>query len=55
VEDHLLTMDELKQGIGNRAYGRRIRWSYKKESYKLFIEMMDRIEDETVRSYSSSR
>ena len=26
-KDHLLSMDELKQGIGNRAYGRRIRWS----------------------------
>jgi len=25
-KDHLLSMDELKQGIGNRAYGKKIRW-----------------------------
>jgi len=49
-KDHLLTMDELKQGIGNRAYGQKDPLvEYKKESYKLFIEMMDRVEDETVR------
>jgi preprotein translocase subunit SecA len=49
-KDHLLSMDELKQGIGNRAYGQKDPLvEYKKESYKLFTEMMDRIEDETVR------
>jgi preprotein translocase subunit SecA len=43
-------MDELKQGIGNRAYGQKDPLvEYKKESYALFTAMMDRIEDETVR------
>jgi preprotein translocase subunit SecA len=49
-KDHLLSMDELKQGIGNRAYGQKDPLvEYKKESYSLFTAMMDRIEDETVR------
>ncbi len=49
-KDHLLSMDELKQGIGNRAYGQKDPLvEYKKESYELFTAMMDRIEDDTVR------
>jgi preprotein translocase subunit SecA len=49
-KDHLLSMDELKQGIGNRAYGQKDPLvEYKKESYELFTAMMDRIEDETIR------
>jgi preprotein translocase subunit SecA len=49
-KDHLLSMDELKQGIGNRAYGQKDPLvEYKKESYELFTAMMDRIEDESVR------
>jgi preprotein translocase subunit SecA len=49
-KDHLLSMDELKQGIGNRAYGQKDPLvEYKKESYELFSAMMDRIEDEAVR------
>src|ERR1035441_620855 len=49
-KDHLLTMDELKQGIGNRAYGQKDPLvEYKKESFELFTAMMDRIEDESVR------
>ena len=49
-KDHLLSMDELKQGIGNRAYGQKDPLvEYKKESFELFQAMMDRIEDETVR------
>jgi preprotein translocase subunit SecA len=49
-KDHLLTMDELKQGIGNRAYGQKDPLvEYKKESFDLFTAMMDRIEDEAVR------
>ena len=49
-KDHLLSMDELKQGIGNRAYGQKDPLvEYKKESWELFTAMMDRIEDETVR------
>src|SRR5207245_11369195 len=49
-KDHLLSMDELKQGIGHRAYGQKDPLvEYKKESYEIFTAMMDRIEDETVR------
>ncbi|MCU1237884.1 MAG: protein translocase subunit secA [Candidatus Solibacter sp.] len=49
-KDHLLSMDELKQGIGNRAYAQKDPLvEYKKESYELFTAMMDRIEDETIR------
>jgi preprotein translocase subunit SecA len=49
-KDHLLSMDELKQGIGNRQYGQKDPLvEYKKESYQLFTALMDRIEDETVR------
>jgi preprotein translocase subunit SecA len=49
-KDHLLSMDELKQGIGLRAHGQKDPLvEYKKESFELFQAMMDRIEDETVR------
>ena len=49
-KDHLLSMDHLKEGIGIRAYGQKDPLvEYKKESYELFQDMMDRIEDETIR------
>ncbi len=49
-KDHLLSMDHLKEGIGLRGYGQKDPLvEYKKESYTLFADMMDRIEDETVR------
>jgi preprotein translocase subunit SecA len=49
-KDHLLSMDHLKEGIGMRAYAQKDPLiEYKKESFKLFQDMMDRIEDETVR------
>ena len=49
-KDHLLSMDHLKEGIGLRGYGQKDPLvEYKKESYNLFQDMMDRIEDETVR------
>jgi len=49
-KDHLLSMDHLKEGIGMRAYGQKDPLiEYKKEGFRLFQEMMDRIEDETVR------
>ena len=49
-KDHLLSMDHLKEGIGLRGYGQKDPLvEYKKESFKLFQDMMDRIEDETVR------
>jgi len=49
-KDHLLSIDSLKEGIGLRGYGQKDPLvEYKKESYQLFEEMMDRIEDEAVR------
>ncbi|MCU1328245.1 MAG: protein translocase subunit secA [Bryobacterales bacterium] len=49
-KDHLLSMDHLKEGIGLRSYGQKDPLvEYKKESFRLFEAMMDRIEDETVR------
>ena len=49
-KDHLLTMDHLKEGIGLRGYGQKDPLvEYKKESFELFQEMWDRIEDESVR------
>ncbi|HKW98205.1 MAG TPA: preprotein translocase subunit SecA [Bryobacteraceae bacterium] len=49
-KDHLLSMDHLKEGIGLRGYGQKDPLvEYKKESFILFQDMMDRIEDETVR------
>ena len=49
-KDHLLSMDHLKEGIGLRGYGQKDPLlEYKKESYTLFQDMMNRIEDETVR------
>jgi preprotein translocase subunit SecA len=49
-KDHLLSMDHLKEGIGLRGYAQKDPLiEYKKESFTLFQDMMDRIEDETVR------
>jgi preprotein translocase subunit SecA len=49
-KDHLLAMDHLKEGIGLRGYGQRDPLvEYKRESYTMFEELMDRIEDETLR------
>jgi preprotein translocase subunit SecA len=49
-KDHLLSMDHLKEGIGLRSYAQKDPLiEYKKESFKLFEAMMDRIEDETIR------
>ncbi|MCW5965845.1 MAG: preprotein translocase subunit SecA [Bryobacterales bacterium] len=49
-KDHLLSMDHLKEGIGLRGYGQKDPLiEYKKESYALFQELMERIEDEIVR------
>src|SRR5580658_10108961 len=49
-KDHLLSMDHLKEGIGLRSYGQKDPLiEYKKESYTMLQDMMDRIEDETAR------
>ncbi|MBU4202790.1 MAG: preprotein translocase subunit SecA, partial [Acidobacteria bacterium] len=49
-KDHLLGMDYLKEGIGLRGYGQRDPLiEYKKESYSMYQDMMDRIEEDTVK------
>ena len=49
-KDHLLSMDHLKEGINLRSYGQKDPLiEYKKEGFDLFQDMMDRIEDETIR------
>ena len=47
---HLLSMDDLKSGIGLRGYGQKDPLvEYKKESFRMFEAMMARIEEEVVR------
>src|ERR1041384_4844057 len=49
-KDHLLSMDHLKEGIGLRGYGQKDPLiEYKKESFVMFQDMMDRMEDEAIR------
>jgi preprotein translocase subunit SecA len=48
-KDHLLSMDHLKEGINLRSYGQKDPLiEYKKESFVMFQDMMDRIEDEAI-------
>ncbi len=48
--DHLYELDELKGGIGLRAYGQKDPLlEYKSEAFKLFLELDGRIEDESLR------
>ncbi len=48
-KDHLLAVDQLKEGIGLRGYGQKDpRIEYQKEAYQMFIEMLDRIKKDTV-------
>jgi preprotein translocase subunit SecA len=49
-KDHLLALDHLKEGIHLRAYAQKDpKIEYKRESFELFGEMKQRIEDELVR------
>ncbi len=49
-KDHLYSLDHLKEGIGLRGYGQRDPLvEYKKESFALFQDMRQRIEEEIVR------
>jgi preprotein translocase subunit SecA len=49
-KDHLLNIDHLKEGIGLRGYGQRDPLvEYKKESFDLFQEMMERIQEHVVK------
>jgi preprotein translocase subunit SecA len=49
-KDHLLAMDQLKEGIGLRGYGQQDPLiSYKRESFDAFEAMMTRFQEDTVR------
>ena len=49
-KEHLLMLDHLKEGIGLRGYGQRDPLiEYKKESFGLFQEMMERIQDRVIK------
>ena len=49
-KDHLLSMDHLKEGIGLRGYGQKDPLvEYKKESFHIFQQMMDTLDEETLK------
>jgi preprotein translocase subunit SecA len=49
-KEHLYALDRLKEGIGLRGYGQRNPLvEYKKESFNMYQEMLDRIHGEAVR------
>ena len=49
-KDHLLALDHLKEGISLRGYGQRDpKQEYKRESYELFQQMKEHIEDSVVK------
>jgi len=48
-KDHLLGIDQLKEGIGLRGYGQKDPLvEYQKEAYQMFLEMLDRIKKDTI-------
>jgi len=48
--DHIDAMDDLRQGIGLRAYGQNDPvLAYKEEAYEMFEAMIAEIQEETVR------
>jgi preprotein translocase subunit SecA len=54
--DHLQAMDDLKEGIGLRAYGQNDPLiAYKIEAYQMFKEMRDSINEEVVRELAKIR
>jgi len=50
-KDHLLALDHLKEGIGLRGYGQRDpKQEYKRESFDLFQEMRERVENQIIKT-----
>ncbi|MFH0947720.1 MAG: preprotein translocase subunit SecA [Elusimicrobiota bacterium] len=48
-KNHLYDLDQLRKGVGLRAYGQKDPLvEYKKESLSLFIAMMDRVREEAI-------
>ena len=49
-KDHLLNMDHLRDGIGLRGYGQKDPLQeYKREGYDMFMDMMDRFQEESLK------
>ncbi len=49
-KEHLLAMDHMKEGIGLRGYAQQDPLVvYKKEGFEMFMDMIERIKEETVR------
>ena len=49
-KDHLAAMDQLRQGIGLRAYAQKNpKQEYKREAFAMFEDMLSRIKHDTVR------
>ncbi|MGD0657643.1 MAG: preprotein translocase subunit SecA [Syntrophorhabdales bacterium] len=48
-KEHLLSLDHLKEGIGLRGYGQKdpLR-EYQRESFELFLDMLDRVSQDTI-------
>ena len=52
-KDHLANMDQLRQGIGLRAYAQKNpKQEYKRESFAMFEELLANIKYETIRFLS---
>ncbi|HKJ69937.1 MAG TPA: preprotein translocase subunit SecA [bacterium] len=50
-KDHLYEMDQIKEGINLRAYGQKDPLiEYKKAGYEMFLELLDRINKETLQA-----
>ncbi len=48
-KDHLLAVDQLKEGIGLRGYAQKNPlFEYQREAYQMFLEMLDRIKKDTI-------
>ena len=48
-KDHLLGIDQLKEGIGLRGYAQKDPLiEYQKEAYQMFLDMLDRIKKDTL-------
>ncbi len=48
-KEHLREMDDLKEGIGLRAYGQKDPLvEYKTEAFKIFVELLNQIKNDTV-------
>ena len=49
-KEHLLAMDQLKEGIGLRGYAQQDPLVvYKQEGFEMFMEMIERVKEETVK------